>query len=723
MHCDANRLDPMAIALETLRCYDGPNVWFGAPVTHLRIDLGSLALEGPNDFHVLAAWLTDVLRDVVAPAFEAVRLEPIAFKTDRGSAVLVGTLVLNLQRLAGFPVGFCAAGPAGAERSQEVVVEHADETVGAAASRLAAHVLDRSAAGNESATEVSQSEVVRFATVTASRRLGFGALPILASARRRGIPVSRVDPSGRIIELGNGAFRRRIYGSATSLTSAIAESICENKHLTNHYLRSAGLPVPDGTMARTIEQALAAAHEIGYPVAVKPVDAGAAIAVFLDVRDDDELRTAFAPAVAASPSGRALVERIIAGNEYRAVVINHRVVAVGERIPAHVVGDGEHTINELIDIANADPRRGRREIDPLRPIVVDGMAMDLLDRQELELDSIPIAGRRVKLKPHGEFRRIYQIDRTDVVHPDNAAIILQAVRVLDLDVASVDLVAPDIAESIWTTGGAVIELNSRSGFLAELYPGEGLPRDPGCAVVEMLFPPGRPVRAPIVAVTGDPRTSAIISQLVAQTLAATGAQVGLVSRAGLVIAGRRIRAVDALDPAGVQTLLNNPATEIAVAEVDAREIVDHGLGFDYCETAVVTSLSGLSTPFGQPVETVLTALVGTDGVLVVDADDGRVAPLAQDRESLPVLFALSPDNGLIRDHVARGGKAVVVRSTPSGDTISLITGDGETEVLNPTSLPSAADLSQSLLTRARVAAIAAAVAQVVPIATIRRALS
>jgi cyanophycin synthetase len=714
----------MTISIETMRCIEGPNIWSRQPVTEFLIELDSPTDCQPDEVRTLADRLTDLLPLFDDPSAEVAPLEFVLIPGEQGLAAMLGPLALNLQRAVGNPVDFSAARPTAVGRTHEIVVQHWDEVVGAAASRLAVFLLNHVRSGGEPGLAPVQGWMARFGTLAASRRYGTAAQTIVAAARQRGIPVSRIDPSGRIVELGNGAYRRRIHDSLTSLTSAIADSIVGNKYLTNHYLRAAGLPVPEGSVARTVEQAVVAARAIGYPVVVKPVDLGGSVGVFVDLRDEDEVRNAFAPAAAASVSGRVLVEKYVAGNEYRALIVNDQVVAVSHRVPAHVVGDGQHTIRRLIEVANVDPRRGKFDSDPLKEIVVDAMTMELLERQHLDLEAVPATGQCVRLKPTGKIPHGgFSIDRTDDVHPDNAAILRQAARVVGLDIASMDLVAHDIAESMWTTSGAIIEINTRSGFRIELHPGEGKSRDAGPGIVDMLFPPDRPVRAPIVAVTGDPRTSTVISRLIARFTTEAGSAVGLVSRDGLVIAGTRIRAVDALDPSGVRTLLNNPATEVVVAEVDPQQIMDQWLGFDYCDVAVVTSLSGLTTPFGKPIETVLTDLIGSNGVLVVNADDPGAASLARDRGESLVVFGLDTDGAQIRDHVDHGGRAVVLRQALSGDDISLIAGVSATDIFSAPMHPAAVDLPYPLSSHAMLAAVAAAIAREIPIEAIRRSVS
>ena len=598
----------MTIAIESVRCLDGPSIWTSEPVTQIFVDIG------PPDTGTTTRLLPHANRlsglySLLAEPSSAVRpLSLIQFSDDQRIAGVIGTLALDLQRSVGIDVAFTASPPTAADRVVEVVVQHADAVVGAAASKLAVHLLNDLA--NDGAPDLAaiQTALARFGTMVASRRQGTAAQAVIASARLRGIPVSILDPFGQFVDLGNGAYRRRLLGSLSSFTSVIAESIVNDKHLANHYLRTAGVPVPHSAAARTAERAVEAARTIGFPVVVKPLDAGNSLGLFVDRRDEHEVRQAFPIAAAASSSGRVLVEQYIAGNEYRAMVVNDQVVAVSERVPAYVMGDGQHTIRRLIDVANADPRRGTFYTDPLTKIVADAKTLDLLRRQDLHLDAIPRAGQRVKLKPTGQISTGgISIDRTGDVHPDNLAILRQAARVVELDIATMDLVAPDIAQSFWTAGGAIIEINTR---------------------------------------------------------------------------------------------------------------------FGYCSVAVVTALSGLTTPIAQPVETVLTGVIEPTGALVINADDPGVTSFASGCGVPLVPFSLDPRNELVRSQIDRGGMAVVPRPAPEGDQISIVTGEGVTDVVPADLALERIDaLPEELGQFALLAAVAALCAHAVPVETIRQGLA
>lgn len=596
--------------------FDGPNAWLRAPALLARLDL-----DGRDDAG-LAARLTAMLPLLADPSPSNAPLAPLPLPAGEGLAALLGALSLDLQRLAGIDAAF-RVGRVGRDGAHELALECPDPVVGRAALELAADLIGRLRAGDEPSDDTLRALALRFGTLAASRRGGTAALAIAAAARARGIPIARIDPSGRILELRTGAWRRRVMGSLTSLTGKLAEAISVDKPLTNAYLRAAGLPVPDGETARTPAQAVAVAERLGFPVALKPADHGASAGVFVDRRTADEVRACFAAALAASPSGRVLVERHVAGVDCRVLIVDDRVIAAAEHHPASVTGDGARSVRALIAAANADPRRGPAEATPLKPIELDELTAEMLARAGLGLDDAPAAGRRVALKPTGKVPHGgIAIDRTDAIPPDNAAICRQAARALGADVASLDLVAPDLAQSIWATGGALLDVNLGSGFRNELHPGEGHARDPGPAIVEMLFPPGRPTRAAVVAVLADEAFARRIAETVAARLTAEGRRgVGLAAGEHVSVDGLTLRGD------GARTLLAHPLVETAVVAVTAAEIVARGLGFDACDVAAIAARSGLTTPDGRPVEAVLAELAGPSGALIVNGGDPTLATL------------------------------------------------------------------------------------------------
>ncbi|MGI9252600.1 MAG: acetate--CoA ligase family protein, partial [Thermomicrobiales bacterium] len=351
-------------------------------------------------------------------------------------------------------------------------------------------------------------------------------------------------------------YQKRVWATVTSETSNISVEIAGNKELTNRMLQEVGIPVPKGLVVRDADEAVAAAgRRVGYPVVLKPLDGNHGRGVMIDLKDDDAVRAAYPVAEEESRNGAVIVESFITGKDYRILVVNNEIVAVAERVPAHVVGDGKRTVSELIEATNADPRRGVGHEKILTRIHVDQQTLDVLAKRGMTLESVPEDGEFIQLKLTGNMSTGgTSIDRTDDIHPDNAQIARQAAMTVGLDVAGIDFITPDISRSVREVRGAIVEVNAGPGFRMHTHPTEGHPRHVGRAVVDMLFPPGAASRVPIVAVTGTngkTTTTRMISHIMKQA----GKIVGMTTTDGIYIDGTQIAAGDMSGPTSAQMVL------------------------------------------------------------------------------------------------------------------------------------------------------------------------
>jgi cyanophycin synthetase len=328
-----------------------------------------------------------------------------------------------------------------------------------------------------------------------------------------------------------------------------------------------------------------------------------------------------------------VVEEFIAGREYRFLVINDKVEAVVERRTAQIAGDGTHTIEQLVELTNAARLKAIQHRYSRQPIVVNDYSLRILQREGLSLQSVPASGQRVQL--HYDDSRLLGgdfVDSLDLVHPDNLRLARHAAAVVGLDIAGIDIILTDISRSIWETSGAVLEFNDRPGLQIFLYPTEGQPRDPGPAIVDMLFPPGKPVRVPIVAITKS-AISTELAHAVALGMTEAGRSVGLAAADGLFVNTTYLRFADPSELAAARKILNHPAVDFAVIEADPAEILERGLCFDYCDVAVVMELSGLAPPGFPPPETVVCRLVASRGAVFLGDGLSRMAEMAPGLEA------------------------------------------------------------------------------------------
>ena len=376
-------------------------------------------------------------------------------------------------------------------------------------------------------------------------QLGPSTAAIVAAAKARGIPFRRLN-SGSLIQLGQGARQRRILTAETDRTSAIAESIAQDKDLTRSLLRAVGVPVPEGRPVVDAEDAWAAAREIDAPVVVKPRYGNQGRGVATDLTTREQVMAAFANAREEGDS--VVVERFAPGVDYRVLVVGRRVVAASRRDPAQVVGDGRRTIAALVEEVNRDPRRAHYHATALSKIVLDPIALGVLEEQGYRPDSVPPAGMRVLVRRNANLSTGgTATDVTDEVHPDVAARAIDAARVIGLDIAGVDIVARDISRPMEEQGGVVVEVNAGPGLRMHLHPSAGSPRPVGEAIITMMFPEGQNGRIPLVAVTGvNGKTTT--TRLIAHIFRATGKTIGMTCSDGIYIDGRRIEAGDCSGP-------------------------------------------------------------------------------------------------------------------------------------------------------------------------------
>jgi cyanophycin synthetase len=469
------------------------------------------------------------------------------------------------------------------------------------------------------------------------------------------------------VQLGHGAKQRRILAAETDRTGAIAESIAQDKELTRSFLRAVGVPVPEGRPVESAEDAIAAAEEIGYPVVVKPQCGNQGRGVATNLQTPEEVRASYEAALLEEPT--IVVEKYARGGDYRLLVVGDRVVAVARREPAQVIGDGQHTIKELIRIVNQDPRRGEDHATCLSKIPLDAVSLSVVAAQGYTPQSIPEAGVRVLIRRNANLSTGgTAADVTDSVHPLVAARAIDAARVIGLDIAGVDVVAEDIRRPLEEQGGVVVEVNAGPGLRMHLEPASGTPRNVGEAIVDLLFPPGETGRIPLVAVTGvNGKTTT--TRLIAHLLSQTRKKVAFTCTEGIYLENRRIDAGDCSGPQSAQNVLLNPQVEAAVLETARGGILRAGLGFDRCDVSVVTNIGegdhlGLSDiesleKLARVKRTIVDA-THASGTAVLNAADPLVAEMAEKSPAPVLFFARSSNEPVLAAHCAAGGRAVTV---------------------------------------------------------------
>lgn len=496
--------------------------------------------------------------------------------------------------------------------------------------------------------------------------LGPSSKALWNAARQRGISVRRIG-EGSLIQLGTGRFLRRIQATLTDQTSCLAADVAGDKELTKLILRAAAIPVPRGKTVYSSEEAVQTWQEMQCPVVIKPCDGNQGRGVSLNLVGEQDVLAGYASAARFSP--RVLVEEYIPGRHFRLLVVDGRLVAASERIPAHVVGNGRDPIFTLVEQVNRDPRRGEDHEKPLTKIVIDDIVYQVLARQGYSLESIPAAGELVWLRENANLSTGgTAIDVTDRVHPQVAATAVRAVRLIGLDVAGVDVVTSDIALPLDWGKGAIIEINAAPGIRMHHYPVAGGERDVASQIIASLYPAGVPSEIPIVAVTGT-NGKTTTCRLLAHTLQQCYGTVGLTSTAGIYHNDQLLVPGDTTGPWSTGVLLSDPLVDVAVLELARGGLLRGGLAFDNCDVAVLTNIT--EDHLGQDnldsledlawVKSLVLESVKPQGYAIINADDGPSIELLAKQKGNVILFSLQTDNLQVRRHLGAGGRAVLVQ--------------------------------------------------------------
>ena len=678
------------------RVFIGPSTWALARVIQLTVDIGELEERPTNKIEGFTDRLVQLIPTLYDHQCSVGRPGGLIERMHDGTWMghVLEHVALELQNLAGSEVARGLTRSTDLTGVYNVVYQYHQRDLGLAAGELARRLLNWIIYDSDPDFNF-ESEMV--ALIRLAERLDYGpsTRALVDEAERRAIPVMRLDDGYSLVQLGHGVHQQRIWATTTSLTSNIAVDLASNKRLTNQMLRGIGIPVPRGATVTDVDDAVRAARSIGYPVVLKPVDGNHGRGVRINLKSEAEVRANFDVAQSESRSGRIIVESFIEGNDHRILVVGGKVVAVAERVPAHVRGDGERTVQELIDITNEDPRRGIGHEKVLTRIAVDDALTDLLGNQGLSLDAVPEAGRIVQLRLTGNLSTGgTAIDRTEDIHPDNVEIAEQAARVIGLDIAGIDMLVRDISKPIKDQNGAICEVNAGPGFRMHTNPTEGHPRDVARPVIERLFPPGADSRVPIIAVTGS-NGKTTTTRMIAHILKMAGKRVGMTTTDGIYIDGTQILKGDMSGPQSARMVLQNPTVEVAILETARGGILRQGLGFDRCDVGVVTNITGdhlgksgvESIKDLAQVKAVVPRAVFRDGFSVLNADDPRCMAIARYARGDLVLFSMDAESERIREHLRSRGIAVVLRETAEGEVLYVLEGRRETAVLNVRHIP------------------------------------
>ena len=651
------------LKVQTLR---GPNYWSirQHKLIVLWLDLGSLTEERSDEIPDFCQGLIEVL-----PSLTSDRWNGFFKRVQEGLFLekIVLQVALELQCLAGMPVEFSCTQSTSTSGVYQVIFEYLDEKAGRYAARAAVRLCQNLAERGYYPDAELEQDLRDLRELRVEGALGPSTEAIVKEAETRGIPWMQLSTRA-MTQLGYGANQKRIQATQSDRTSILGIELAGDKEATKEILQKHGIPVPEGVKIQYLDELEAAIEQLGgFPVVIKPLDGNHGRGATIDINSRQKAEAAFDTAIAFSKLREVVVERYHSGRDHRLLVVNGQVIAVAERVPAHVVGDGRSTIEELIESTNQDPLRGEGHENVMTRIELDRSSFELLRQQKCALNTIMPEGEICYLRATANLSTGgMAIDRTDEIHPHNICLAERAAKIIGLDIAGIDLVTADISRPLREVNGVFIEVNAAPGFRMHLCPSQGKCRNVAAPVLDMLFPPGTKPRIPIVAITGT-NGKTTTTRLIAHIFKQTQRTVGYTTTDGTYVNDLLIESGDNTGPQSAQSILQDPTVEVAVLETARGGILRAGLGFDACDVGIVLNVTGdhLGIDGVDTIEdlaalkSVVAEATVTHGYAVLNADEPLVAAMSKRTKAQVAYFSMNPYHELVRSHIRQGGLAAV----------------------------------------------------------------
>ena len=712
---------------QTLR---GPNYWSirRHKLIVMRLALEELAEKPSNDIPGFYDGLTNVLPSLVehycSPGYRGGFLERIREGTMMGH--IIEHVALELQELAGMPVGFGRTRETSTPGVYNVVFEYIDEQAGRYAGRAAVRLCQSVVeTGTYPSAELEQ-DLADLKDLYANTALGPSTETIVKEAETRRLPWTLLSARA-MLQLGYGIHSKRIQATLSDYSGILGVELACDKEGTKTILKEAGVPVPRGTVIQYFEDLDAAIDDVGgYPIVLKPLDGNHGRGITIDINSWQEAEEAYDHASNASRTRSVIVERFYRGSDYRVLVINGKVIAVAQRVPAHVEGNGVSTIAELIEQINRHPDRGEGHDNILTRITVDRTVASILERQGYRIDSVLEVGDMAYLRATANLSTGgIAVDRTDDIHPENIWLAERVAKIIGLDIAGIDIVTPDITKPLREVDGVIVEVNAAPGFRMHVAPSRGLPRNVAASVLDMLFPPGTPSRIPIIAITGT-NGKTTTTRLTAHLYRQTEKTVGYTTTDGIYINDYVVEEGDTTGPQSAMVVLKDPTVEVAVLETARGGILRSGLAFEHCDIGVVLNVAADHLGIGDidtveqmaRVKSVVPETVHAQGYAVLNADDPLVVAMADSVKSKVAYFSMSLENPVIQAHIRRNGLAAVYED----GYLSIFEGEWTLRIEKAVNLPVTMGGMAPFMIANALAASLAAFAQGVDIEQIRQGL-
>lgn len=657
------------LEIRTLR---GPNYWSGywKKLIIMRLDIGDYEQKPTDKIKDFYARMKEVMPSLQKHGCSYQEEGGFYKRVEEGTWAghVIEHFALEIQTLAGMDVGYGRTRETGEKGIYNVVFAYFEEEVGRYAARAAVRLFLELAAG-ESVETIKQTladEIQEMREIRERVRFGPSTGSIIEEAETRDIPYIRLNDQS-LVQLGYGVHQQRIQATTTNRTNMIAVDIAGNKAATKKLLGEMGVPVPKGFRVRSEDEVEITVKAVGFPVVIKPLDGNHGRGATVGIETMEDAVAAFHVAQSESRSRNVIIEKMLVGSDFRALVVNNRLIAIAERTPAHVVGDGKQTIRQLIDRVNSDSRRGYGHENVLTLIDVDAQTEQILKAKNYTLETVLPIDEVLHLKTTANLSTGgTAIDRTDIAHPENIFLFERIAKIVGLDIAGIDVIAPNVSDPLRENGGGIIEINAAPGFRMHLSPSEGIGRNVAEHVVDMLFPPGKPSRIPIFAITGT-NGKTTTTRLIAHVLRGSGQTVGFTTTDGTYIQNNQITSGDNTGPVSAQLVLKDPSVQVAVLETARGGIIRSGLGYDHCDVAVVTNvaadhlgLKDINTLEDLArVKAVVPRSVSRKGYAVLNAEDENVYRMRKLVDGHVVYFALDENNENIRRNARRGGTSCV----------------------------------------------------------------
>jgi cyanophycin synthetase len=649
-----------------LKVLKGPNYWSvrRPRLIQMKLDLEEMEQRPTNTI----AGFRERLEKMFPSMYEHRCSEGVPggffMRVDEGTWMghVIEHIALEMQTLAGMNCGFGRTrGANEKEGIYYVVFAYMEEDAGVYVAKAAVRVAE--ALINDTEYNLEE-DIQQLREIREDTRLGPSTGCIVEEASKRNIPYIRLNKHS-LVQLGYGVHQKRIRATIASTTGNIAVDIACDKEETKNLLEAAEIPVPRGTIIRTEAGLKDAIDSYGYPLVIKPVDGNHGKGATTDINTWEQAVQALE---AAQKYGRSvIVERFITGFDFRVLVINHKFICAALRTPAAVTGDGEHTIQWLVDETNKDPRRGYGHEKVLTQITIDDFTWKMLNDKGYTLETVPAKGELVLLKPTANLSTGgTSTDVTDEVHPNNIFMCERISKIIGLDICGIDIMATDLRTPVSENGGAILEVNAAPGFRMHIEPAEGLPRNVAEPVIDMLFPKGSIGRIPIIAITGT-NGKTTTTRLTAHIAKSAGKKVGYTTSDGVYIQNQLMMRGDCTGPVSSTFVLKDPTVDFAVLECARGGILKAGLAFQNCDVAIVTNvaadhmgLGGINTLEQMAkVKAVVPETVFPHGYAILNADDDLVYNMRKDLKCNVALFSMDENNPRIREHCNAGGLATV----------------------------------------------------------------